>query len=95
MSELLDAELQAHSGLEVLERSNQGMICRERIAFLNKVSPAAWPAELSQLAPNVSTELVVDNKREIGTILVLHRPRRKSVPTVTPDEMQAALGLHV
>jgi glucose-6-phosphate-specific signal transduction histidine kinase len=32
--------------------------------FANKVSSAAWLAELSQLASNVSTELVVDNKRE-------------------------------
>jgi signal transduction histidine kinase len=78
--------------LQVVERRNQGLICEERISFLNKVPFAAWPARLSQLVPNASTELIVDNKREIGAILVLHRPRRKSVPTVTPEEMQAALA---
>jgi signal transduction histidine kinase len=80
------------AALQVLERCTQGLISKGRISSLNKVSPAAWPARLSQLAPNVSIELVVDNHRAIGAILVLHRPRPKSVPTITPEEMQAALA---
>jgi signal transduction histidine kinase len=80
------------AGVQVVERRNQGLICDGHISSLNKVPFAAWPARLSQLAPNVTTELVVDNSREIGAILVLHRPRRKSVPTITPEEMQAALA---
>src|SRR4029077_15448772 len=45
----------------------------------------------SQLVPSVSTELVVDHNRAIGIILVLHRPRWKSVPTIAPEEWEAAL----
>jgi signal transduction histidine kinase len=78
--------------LQAVERRNQGLICDGRIASLNKLSFAAWPARLSQLVPNASTELLVDNNREIGAILVLHKPRRKSVPTITPEEMLAALA---
>jgi len=77
---------------QALERRNQGLIIDGRIASLNQVSAAAWPVLLSRLAPNVSTELVVENHREIGAILVLHRPRRKPAPTITPEEMQAALA---
>ena len=81
-----------NAALEVIKRRNQGLICDGRISSLNKVSSAAWPPCLNRLIPNVSTELVVDNCREIGAILILHRPRRRSVPTVTPEEMQAALA---
>jgi hypothetical protein len=52
----------------------------------------AWPAQLSQLVPNVTIELVPDNSGGLGAILVLHSPRRKSVPTITPEEMQAVLA---
>jgi len=77
---------------QVLERRNQGLISDGRISSLNQVPFAAWPARLSQLVPNVTTELVVDNNREIGAILVLHTPGRTSVPTITAEEMQAALA---
>jgi PAS domain S-box-containing protein len=80
------------SALRVVERRSEGLISDGRISSLNKVPILAWPARLSQLAPNVSTELVVDHHRAIGIILVLHRPRRKSVPTITPEELQAALA---
>jgi signal transduction histidine kinase len=80
------------AGLQVVERRQQGLICDKRISCLDKVPFAAWPARLSQLVPNASIELVVDRDREIGAILVLHRPRRKSIPTITPEEMQAALA---
>jgi signal transduction histidine kinase len=79
-------------GVRVVERRHQGLICDGRISSLNKIPFAAWPARLSQLVPNVTTELVVDNNREIGAILILHRPRRTSVPTITAEEMQAALA---
>ena len=79
-------------GVRVVERRHQGLICDGRISSLNKVPFAAWPARLSQLVPNVTAELVVDNNREIGAILILHRPRRTSVPTITAEEMQAALA---
>jgi signal transduction histidine kinase len=79
-------------GVRVVERRHQGLTCDGRISSLNKVPFAAWPARLSQLVPNVTTELVVDNNREIGAILILHRPRRTSVPTITAEEMQAALA---
>jgi signal transduction histidine kinase len=81
-----------NAALEVIKRRNQGLICDGRISSLNQVSSAAWPLCLNRLIPNISTELVVDNCREIGAILILHRPRRRSVPTVTPEEMQAALA---
>jgi signal transduction histidine kinase len=77
---------------QVVERRNQGLISDGRISSLNQIPFAAWPARLSQLVPNVTTELVVDNNREIGAILVLHSPGRTSVPTITPEEMQAALA---
>jgi signal transduction histidine kinase len=79
------------AGLQVVERRQKGLICDGRISSLSKVPFAAWPARLSQLIPNASTELVVDYDHEIGAILVLHRLRRKSVPIITPEEMQAAL----
>src|ERR1700730_4834628 len=79
-------------GVRVVERRHQGLTCDGRLSSLNKVPFAAWPARLSQLVPNVTAELVVDNNREIGAILILHRPRRTSVPTITAEEMQAALA---
>jgi signal transduction histidine kinase len=78
-------------GLHVLERRNRGLIRNGRISSLGKVPIVAWPARLTQLAPDVTTELVVDYDRAIGAILVLHRTPRKSVPTITAEEMQAAL----
>jgi signal transduction histidine kinase len=80
------------AGLQVVERRQKGLVCDGRISSLSKVPFAAWPARLSQLIPNASTELVVDYDHEIGAILVLHRLRRKSVPLITPEEMQAALA---
>jgi two-component system NarL family sensor kinase len=77
---------------QLVERQNHGLICDGRISSLGKIAAAAWPARLSQLLPNASTEVVVDNNREIGIILVLHRPRRKSVPKITPEELEAALA---
>ena len=59
---------------QVVERRNQGLISDGRISSLNQIPFAAWPARLSQLVPNVTTELVVDNNREIGAIVVLHSP---------------------
>ena len=80
------------AGLQVLERRQQGLIRDGRIFCLNKVPFAAWAARLSQLVPNASTELVVEYDQEIGAILVLHRLRRKSIPSITPEEMPAALA---
>jgi signal transduction histidine kinase len=80
------------AGLQVLERRQPGLIRDGRISCLNKVPFAAWAARLSQLVPNASTELVVEYGHEIGAILVLHRLRRKSIPSITPGEMQAALA---
>jgi signal transduction histidine kinase len=74
----------------LLERRNRGLISEGRIS-LAKISSAGWPAHLGQLVPNVSTEIVVDNNREIGAIVVLHKPGRKPVPTITSEEMQAVL----
>ena len=81
-----------NAGLQVVQRRNQGLICDGRISSLNKVPFAAWPPRLTQLLPNASIELIVDHNHEIGAILVLHRPRRTSVPTVIPEEMQSALA---
>ncbi len=79
------------SALRVLERRSEGLISDGRLSSFSKIPILAWPARLSQLEPGVSTELVVDHNRVIGIILVLHRPRRKSVPTITPEELRAAL----
>jgi signal transduction histidine kinase len=78
--------------LHVLERRNRGLIRNGRISSLERVPIVAWPARLTQLAPHVTTELVVDYDRAIGAILVLHRTPRKSVPTITAEEMEAALA---
>jgi signal transduction histidine kinase len=80
------------AALQVLERRQKGLICNGRISCLDKVPYTAWPARLSQLVPNASIELVLDDDHEIGAILVLHRLRRKSIPTITPEEMHAALA---
>jgi signal transduction histidine kinase len=80
------------AGQQAVERRNQGLICEGRISCLNKVPFSAWPARVSQLVPNASTELVIDHDHEVGAILVLHRLRRKSISTITPEEMQAALA---
>lgn len=79
------------AALQAIRRRNQALISKGRISSLDNLPSAAWPARLGQLVPNISTELVVDNNREIGAILVLHGPRRTSVPTITPEEMQATL----
>jgi signal transduction histidine kinase len=81
-----------NAAVRVLEQRTPSLISDGRISCLKKVLSAGWPARLSQLVPNISTELVVNNNREIGAILVLHRSRRKSVPTITMEEMQAALA---
>jgi signal transduction histidine kinase len=81
----------SRSALQIVERRSQGLISHGRISSLNKVPIVAWPARLSQLVPGVSTELVVDLDHAIGILLVLHRPARKSVPTITPEELEAAL----
>ena len=78
--------------LRVLEQQSQGLIREGRICSLENIPMVAWPARLSGVLPNVSTELVVDHKQAIGIILVLHRPRRKSVPTITQEELQVALA---
>ena len=56
-----------------------------------KVESAAQVAGL-RFRSRADTFELFDVAREIGAILVLHRPRRKSAPTVTPEEMQAALA---
>jgi signal transduction histidine kinase len=81
-----------NGAVQVLEQRTQSLICDGRISSLGQVPPAGWPARLSQLVPNASTELVIENNRMIGAILVLHRPRRKSVPTITTEELQAVLA---
>jgi len=53
---------------------------------------SSQPGASRQTTPNASAEVVIDTDREIGTILVLHRPRRKSLPTETTEEMQASLA---
>ena len=80
------------SAMQALERLSQGLICDGRISSLNQIPTLAWPARLNQLIPHVSTELVVDRGRAIGILLVLHRPQRKSLPTITPEELQLALA---
>jgi signal transduction histidine kinase len=80
------------AGLQVVERRHQGLIRDGHISCLHKVPFTAWGARLSQLVPNASTEAVVDHDHEIGAVLVLHRLRRKSIPTITPEEMEAALA---
>jgi signal transduction histidine kinase len=81
----------ADPALRIVERRSQGLIRNGRISSLNKVPILAWPARLSRLVPDISTEIVVDHNRAIGILLVLHRPRRKSVPTITQEELQVAL----
>jgi len=81
-----------NGAVQVLEQRTQSLICDGRISCLSKVPPAGWPTWLSQLVPNASTELVIENNRKIGAILVLHRPRRASVPTITTEELQAVLA---
>jgi signal transduction histidine kinase len=78
--------------IRVIERRRKGLISAGRMSSLNKVPILTWPAHLSQLVPGISTELVVDHHRAIGIILILHRPRRRSVPTITPEELQTALA---
>jgi signal transduction histidine kinase len=80
------------TGLQVVERRQQGLICDKRISCLHKVPFAAWPARLSQLVPNASTELVIEDDRGIGAILVLHRLRRKSIPKRTTEERPATVA---
>jgi signal transduction histidine kinase len=77
--------------LQMVNRRHQGLIRDGHVSSLKTVPFAAWPTRLSQLLPNASTELIVDQNREIGAILVLHRPLRTSVPTVIPEEMPSPL----
>jgi signal transduction histidine kinase len=78
--------------LRVVQQRNQNLIRNGRISSLEKVPVVAWPARLTQLAPNVTTELIVDYNRAIGAILVLQTARPKSTQTITAEEMQAALA---
>jgi signal transduction histidine kinase len=80
------------SALRAIERLSPGLISDGSLSSLANVPPAAWPLRLSQLAPEIGSELVFDRNRPIGIILVVRRPQRKSVPTITAEEMQAALA---
>jgi signal transduction histidine kinase len=53
---------------------------------------SSQPGTLNRLASNVSTDVVVDTDPKIETILVLHRPRRKSLVAETTEEVQATLA---
>ena len=53
---------------------------------------SSQPGTLNRLASNVSTDVVVDTDPEIETILVVHRPRRKSLVAETTEEVQATLA---
>jgi transcriptional regulator of acetoin/glycerol metabolism len=64
--------------LQNLEREQPGLISNGCISSLKNVRPAAWPVRLNELLPNTSTELVVDNNRQLGAILVLQKERRRS-----------------
>jgi signal transduction histidine kinase len=81
-----------NAGLQVVQRRNRGLIRDGHLSCLNKIPFAAWPARLSQLLPNASIDLIVDQNHEIGAILVLHRPPRTTVPTVIAEEMQSAIA---
>jgi sigma-54 dependent transcriptional regulator, acetoin dehydrogenase operon transcriptional activator AcoR len=70
------------SVLQNLEREQPGLISNGCISSLKNVRPAAWPVRLNELLPNTSTELVVDNNRQLGAILVLQKERRR--PSVLP-----------
>jgi signal transduction histidine kinase len=78
--------------LHMVKRRKQGLIHNGRIPFLEKVPIGAWPVRMTQVAPDIATELVVDYNRTIGAVLVLHRTRRKSVPTITAEEMRTVLA---
>jgi signal transduction histidine kinase len=80
------------TGIQVVQRRNQGLIRDGHVCSLKKVPFAAWPARLSQCLPNASIELIVDHNHEIGAILVLHRTPRTSVSTVVPEETPSALA---
>ncbi|MBV8969449.1 MAG: GAF domain-containing protein, partial [Verrucomicrobia bacterium] len=82
----------ARRALQVVERRNRGLIRGGHLSSLDRVAVMAWPARLNRLVPNASTELVVDSNRVIGAILVLHRPQRKCVPTITAEQMRTALA---
>ena len=53
---------------------------------------SSQPGTLNRLASNVSTDVVVDTDPEIGTTLVLQRPRRRSLVAETTEEVQATLA---
>jgi signal transduction histidine kinase len=53
---------------------------------------SSQPNAFGRRAPILSTEIVPDSDCEIGGVLVSRRPRRRSLPTVTPEEVQAALA---
>ena len=72
----------AESALKNLERRHRGLIAEGRISFLKDLPASAWPARLSELVPNSSTELVIDHSRLIGAILVLQKRRQPSLSAV-------------
>jgi signal transduction histidine kinase len=81
-----------NAGLQVVQRRAESLICDGNISSLKKIPFAAWPAQLNQLLPNASVELIVDHNHEIGAILVLHRPPRTSVPSVIAEQMRPAVA---
>jgi signal transduction histidine kinase len=80
------------TALHVIERRNHGLIRNGRISTLEKESIVVWPARLPQLVPGATAEFVVDYNRVIGAILVLHRPLRQSVTTLTAEKTRATLA---
>src|SRR5246127_130078 len=80
------------TALHVIERRNHGLIRNGRISTLEKESIVVWPARLPQPVPGATAKFVVNYNRVIGAILVLHRPLRQSVTTLTAEKTRATLA---
>jgi transcriptional regulator of acetoin/glycerol metabolism len=72
----------ADSALRDLERHHPGLASGGRISSLKGLPAADWASALRELLPSSSTEAVIDQNRQIGAIIVLHKRRRPSVPMV-------------
>ena len=62
--------------LREIGRRNPDLLKEGRLTFLKDIEPALWPSCLATLLPGSSLDVVTEEGRELGGVLVLHEVRR-------------------
>ncbi|MBC7802094.1 MAG: sigma-54-dependent Fis family transcriptional regulator [Gemmatimonadaceae bacterium] len=72
--------------LREIQRCRPELLADGRLAFLKESEPALWPSRVAALLPGASVELVTEDGRDVGGVLVLHNVRRARLPKAREAE---------